>query len=58
MPEGVAYVAKEQWEIGNQMGVLKEDYIETVEWQEEDLQEEMEDPTAKIHIDKENSDIV
>jgi Fe-S oxidoreductase len=58
MPEGVEYVAKEQWEIGNQMGVLKEDYIETIEWQEEDLQEEMEDPTAKIPIDKPKSDIV
>ncbi len=58
MPEGVEYVAKEQWEIGNQMGVLKEDYIDTVEWQEEDLQEEMSDPTAKIPIDKPNSDIV
>jgi Fe-S oxidoreductase len=58
MPEGVEYVAKEQWEIGNQMGVLKEDYIETIEWQEEELQEEMEDPTAKIPIDKPKSDIV
>ncbi len=58
MPEGVEYVAKEQWEIGNQMGVLKEDYIDTVEWQEEELQEEMEDPTAKIPIDKKDSNIV
>lgn len=58
MPEGVEYVAKEQWEIGNQMGVLKEDYIETVEWQEEELQSEMEDPTAKIPIDKPDSNIV
>ncbi len=58
MPEGVEYVAKEQWEIGNQMGVLKEDYIETIEWQEEELQGEMEDPTAKIPIDKSDSNIV
>lgn len=58
MPEGVEYVAKEQWEIGNQMGVLKEDYIETIEWQEEELQSEMEDPTAKIPIDKADSNIV
>ena len=34
MPEGVAVVSKDQWEIGNQMGVLKEDYLETVEWME------------------------
>ena len=58
MPEGVAYVAKEQWEIGNQMGVLKEEYIETIEWQEEELQEEMDDETARIPIDKKDSNIV
>jgi Fe-S oxidoreductase len=58
MPEGVEYVAKEQWEIGNQMGVLKEDYIETIEWQEEELQEEMEDPDARIPIDKKEANIV
>ena len=29
MPEGVRVVSKDQWEIGNQMGVLKEDYLET-----------------------------
>jgi Fe-S oxidoreductase len=58
MPEGVSYVAKEQWEIGNQMGVLKEDYLETIEWQEEELQEEMEDPNAKIPIDKKDANIV
>ncbi|MDH4028791.1 MAG: (Fe-S)-binding protein [Nitrospirota bacterium] len=58
MPEGVAYVAKEQWELGNQMGVLKEEYIDTVVWQEEELQEEMEDPEARIVIDKNNADVV
>ena len=36
MPEGVAVVSKDQWEIGNQMGVLKEDYLETLEWMSEE----------------------
>ena len=58
MPEGVAVVSKEQWEIGNQMGVLKEDYLETIDWQQEELQEEMDDPEAKIPIDKMDADIV
>ena len=31
MPEGVAVVSKDQWELGNQMGVLKEDYVDTLE---------------------------
>ena len=39
MPEGVAVVSKDQWEIGNQMGVLKEDYLETLEWMSEELQQ-------------------
>jgi Fe-S oxidoreductase/ActR/RegA family two-component response regulator len=57
-PEGVAVVSKDQWEIGNQMGVLKEDYLDTLEWMEEELQDELEDPDVKIPIDVENADIV
>ena len=58
MPEGVAVVSKDQWEIGNQMGVLKEDYVETLEWLSEEMQMEMEDDNAIIPIDKENADVV
>jgi len=58
MPEGVAVVSKDQWEIGNQMGVLKEDYLETLEWMQEELQSEYDDPEIKIPIDKKNCDVV
>jgi len=58
MPEGVAMVAQDQWEIGNQMGVLEEDYLETLEWMEEELQEELGDPSIKIPVDKKGADIV
>jgi len=58
MPEGVAVVSKDQWEIGNQMGVLKEDYLETLEWMEEELQSEFDNPEIKIPIDKKNCDVV
>jgi Fe-S oxidoreductase/ActR/RegA family two-component response regulator len=58
MPEGVAVVSKDQWEIGNQMGVLKEDYLETLEWMSEELQEELDDPTATIPVDKTDCEIV
>jgi Fe-S oxidoreductase len=54
----VAVVSKDQWEIGNQMGVLKEDYIDTLEWLSEELQDEMEDEKAIIPIDKEGADYV
>ncbi|HHE46757.1 MAG TPA: (Fe-S)-binding protein [Bacteroidetes bacterium] len=58
MPEGVAVVSKDQWEIGNQMGVLPEDYIDTIEWMSEEMQSELDDPTAVIPIDKMDADIV
>ena len=57
MPEGVAVVAKDQWEIGNQMGVLREEYLDTISWMEEELQDEV-DPDIKIPIDKMDSDVV
>lgn len=58
MPEGVAVVSKDQWEIGNQMGVLKEEYLETLDWMQDELQNEFEDPNIKIPIDKQNCDVV
>jgi len=58
MPEGVAVVSKDQWEIGNQMGVLKEDYLDTLEWLSEELVDELGDPRAAIPIDKKDADIV
>jgi Fe-S oxidoreductase len=58
MPEGVAVVSKDQWELGNQMGVLKEDYIETLEWMDEELQDELGVPGPLIPIDKPDCEVV
>jgi Fe-S oxidoreductase len=58
MPEGVAVVSKDQWEIGNQMGVLKEDYLETLEWMSDELEGELGDPAVRIPIDKPDCEIV
>jgi Fe-S oxidoreductase/CheY-like chemotaxis protein len=58
MPEGVAHVSKDQWEIGNQMGVLQEDYLDTLEWMEEETQDELDNPDFKIPIDKTDCDVV
>ncbi|MFH2008508.1 MAG: response regulator [bacterium] len=57
-PEGVLSVMKDQWETGNQMAISKQDYLETLEWIEEELQAELEDDTVKIPVDKENADFV
>jgi Fe-S oxidoreductase len=58
MPDGVAHVAKDQWEIGNQMGVLPEDYLETLAWMEQELQSEYNDPSIKIPVDKPDADVL
>jgi Fe-S oxidoreductase len=58
MPEGVRVVSKDTWELGNQMGVLKEDYLETLEWVSEELVAEVGDPGAAIPIDKPGADII
>jgi len=58
MPEGVRVVSKDTWELGNQMGVLEEDYIETLEWVSEELVDEVGDDAATIPIDKEDAEIV
>jgi Fe-S oxidoreductase len=58
MPEGVSVVSKDQWEIGNQMGVLKEDYVETLEWLAEEMEMEYNDPKATIPIDKKDAKVI
>jgi Fe-S oxidoreductase len=37
---------------GNQMGITHEEMSETVEWLEEELRSELEDPTARMPLDK------
>lgn len=51
-------VIKDQWELGNQMGVTPDDYIETLQWLEEELQAEVDDTNAKIPIDKKGANIM
>ena len=58
MPTGVLHVAKDQWELGNQMGVLREEYLDILSWMEEELQSEYNDPTIKIPIDKPDADVM
>lgn len=51
-------VVENQVKTGNQMEVTKEDYLETLEWMEEELQEEIDDPGAKIPVDKVGADFL
>lgn len=58
VPEGVRVVSKDQWEIGNQMGVLKEDYIDTLEWMSDELVDKVGDESVRIPIDKPGADVM
>jgi TusE/DsrC/DsvC family sulfur relay protein len=40
---------------GNNMGMDKEELVDTVEWMEEELQKDIGDPTARIPIDQEGA---
>ncbi len=57
-PEGLAATVRVHLEHGNNMGVSEQDYVETLEWMEEELQAELDDPTVKIPIDKKNARVV
>jgi Fe-S oxidoreductase len=58
VPEGVFNVSRDTWETGNQMGVSEEDYLETLEWMKEELQEELEIPEIDIPVDKMDCDFM
>ena len=58
VPEGVFNVSRDQWETGNQMAVSEEDYLETLEWMKEELQDELGTMDVDIPIDKKDCDFM
>jgi Fe-S oxidoreductase len=58
VPEGVFNVSRDTWETGNQMGVSEEDYLDTLDWMKEELQEELKNPDVDIPVDKEDCDFM
>ena len=52
IPGYLQTIAEEHKDSGNQMNVGQEDYEETLEWIEEELQEELGDPNFKIPLNK------
>ncbi len=45
-------------ETGNNMGIPYDDFVDTLQWLEEDLQMEVDDPEASIPLDKKGADIL
>ncbi len=52
VPFGLQSTVDTALEKGNNMGIAKEDWIETVEWLEQELQEEVSDKQAVLPMDK------
>jgi Fe-S oxidoreductase len=55
VPPGLQATVDIHLQTGNNMGVSAQDLKETIEWVEEDLQEELGDPDFKIPLDKEGA---
>lgn len=45
-------------EKGNNMGIEKDEWLETIEWLEEELREEVNDPCARISVDEKGANIL
>jgi len=56
-PEGLLSVMRDQREVGNQMGISKADYLETIEWLEKEAQADL-GLDFRVPIDKEGAEIV
>lgn len=57
-PEGLKATVKVHLEVGNNMGVTEEDYLETIKWMEEELQKEVNDSSVTIPINKKNARVI
>src|SRR4030042_6427485 len=53
-PPDLQKAVQESLTLGNNSEITTEDFIDTVQWLEEELRSEIEDETAQIPIDKEN----
>lgn len=58
LPGFMQQVVDETVTSGNQMNVSQIDYVETIEWIEEEMQEELGDPNFKIPVGVEGADFV
>jgi Fe-S oxidoreductase len=55
VPPGLQSTVNTAVEKGNNMGIAKDDWLETVEWIEEELQDEIDDPGARLPIDRQGA---
>mgnify|MGYP002639705376 CR=1 FL=1 len=58
IPETLQSTINSAIESGNNMSISEKDFVETLEWLEEDLQFEVDDDDAKIYLDQKGKDIL
>ncbi|MDA8219237.1 MAG: TusE/DsrC/DsvC family sulfur relay protein [Dehalococcoidales bacterium] len=52
IPPGLKATVDAHLATGNNMGISREDFLDTVEWLEEELQKELDDPDYRIPVDQ------
>jgi Fe-S oxidoreductase len=55
VPDGLVSTVAAAKDTGNNMGITREEWLETVSWLEEELQAEIGDPAARLPVDQEGS---
>ncbi len=58
VPESLQSTVKAALETGNNMGISYEDFVDTIEWMEEELQEECNDPEARIPLNEPGKNVL
>jgi len=58
VPDGLDSTVALARDTGNNMGIMKEDWVETVAWLEEELQADLQDPQARLPLDLKGADIL
>jgi Fe-S oxidoreductase len=58
VPTGLQSTVDTAVEKGNNMGISKDDWLETVEWLEEELQQDLDDPKVNLPVDRKGAKIL
>ena len=58
LPSGLTSPVQTAFEVGNYLGLSTEDFVETIEWIAEEMEDELEVENFSIPIDKENAQVL
>lgn len=58
VPESLQSTVKAALETGNNMGISHEDFVDTIEWMEEELQDDCDDPDARIPLNEPGKNVL